>query len=71
MIKNTAERLESAIKSLSKKDEELRYYLSVHNVNDDGYNTMAYLDGRLKQQKEQAEKAWKSSEKPKRPKMQP
>lgn len=57
VIKNTAERLESAIKSLSKKDEELRYYLSVHNVNDDGYNTMAYLDGRLKQQKEQAEKA--------------
>lgn len=57
VIKNTAERLESAIKSLSKKDEELRYYLSVHNVNDDGYNTMAYLDGRLKQQKEQAEKS--------------
>lgn len=57
VIKKTAERLENEIKSLNKKDEELKYYLSVHNVNDDGYNTMAYLDGRLKQQKEQAEKA--------------
>lgn len=57
VIKNTATRLESAIKLLNKKDEELRYYLSVHNVNDDGYNTMAYLDGRIKKQKEQAEKA--------------
>ena len=57
VIKKTAERLESAIKSLNKKDEELKYYLSVHNVSDDGYNTMAYLDSRLKKQKEQAEKA--------------
>lgn len=57
VIKNTAEKLEKTIKSLNRKDEELKYYLSVHNVNDDGYNTMAYYDGLLKKQKELAEKA--------------
>lgn len=57
VIKNTAEKLERSIKSLNKKEDELKYYLSVHNVSDDGYNTMAYLAGRLQKQMDQAKKA--------------
>lgn len=60
IIKRKSEKLTETIKALNKKREELDYYLSVHNVNDDGYNTMADYADLIKKQKEHAEKVQKA-----------
>lgn len=56
MIRRKSEKLSGTIKELNKKGEELDYYLSVHNVNDDGYNTMADYADLIRKRKEHAEK---------------
>lgn len=41
VLKKAVADTEKLISQLDEKTSKLRYYLSVHNVNDDGYNTMA------------------------------
>lgn len=56
IIRRKSEKLTGTIKALNKKREELDYYLTVHNVNDDGYNTMADYADIIRKRKEHAGK---------------
>ena len=48
-IKRTADRLAERLKNLENSADETNYYLSVHNVNDDGYNVMAEYSEQIKE----------------------
>lgn len=43
------------LKTTAAKAAELDYYLSIHNVQDDGFNSMAEYAGRIRAEKEKAE----------------
>lgn len=49
-------KIEERIQLLDKQAEEIEYYLSVHNVSDEGYNTIAAYSANVKTQKEKEEK---------------
>ncbi len=48
--------LERKAKRLTKKADELKYYLSVHNVSDQGYNAMAAYEDKVAMAKNEADK---------------
>lgn len=50
------EALETKAKRLTKKADELKYYLSVHNVSDQGYNAMAAYEDKVAGAKREADK---------------
>jgi lysozyme len=41
LVKNEILRIDSALKAMHEEDGELRYYMRVHNVQDEGYNMIA------------------------------
>lgn len=48
MLRKALQKKEEEIKLLAKKEEECRYFLKVHNVNDDGFNTIAEYSEKVK-----------------------
>lgn len=56
IISEKADDLKESIARIDKEQEELDYYLSIHNVNDDGYNVMADYSEQLKRRKMQTER---------------
>lgn len=55
MLQTAADRTAEDIKRMEKEAEETDYYLRIHNVRDDGYNTIAEFSAQLKERKEKAE----------------
>lgn len=50
LVKNEILRIDSALKAMHEEDGELRYYMRVHNVQDEGYNMIADYHTRLSKQ---------------------
>lgn len=65
LMNNAICQLENKLKRLQQKSEEVHYYLSVHNVSDVGYNTIAALEDQLQVKTKETEKALKALEKSK------
>lgn len=50
LVNDEKVRIDSALKAMHDEDDELRYYLRVHNVQDEGYNMIADYRTNLRQQ---------------------
>lgn len=48
MLNKALQQKEKETKLLARKDEECRYFLKIHNVNDDGFNTIAEYSEKVK-----------------------
>lgn len=55
LLQKVANRTAEDIKRMGKETEETDYFLRIHNVSDDGYNTIAERSVQLKERKQKAE----------------
>ncbi len=55
VLRNEVERLGRSLLLMDKREDEADYYMRVHNVVDDGYNTVAAYTARVKAARQQAD----------------
>lgn len=56
LLRKVADNMEKDIERMTRETDETEYFLSIHNVSDDGYNTIAEYSERLKDNIEKTEK---------------
>lgn len=55
LLQKTADNMKKGIERIDSETDETEYFLSIHNVNDDGYNIIAEYSAGLKDRKEKVE----------------